>query len=52
MEKEYEIWKEKLMKLTDHINSLSIWDDYAEECQRRYDILLEQDPKKGNQKNG
>ena len=43
--KEYEKWVKKLEKLNDHINSLHIWNSYAEDCQREYDFLLQQNPK-------
>ena len=42
---EFEKWSDKLHKLNDHINSLTIWNDYAESCQRDYDNLLKQDPR-------
>jgi len=45
MEKEFQEWSDKLEKLNDHINSLKVWDDYAESCQRDYDYLLAQDPR-------
>ena len=44
-ELEFQNWAEALRKLDAHINSLVVWDDYAEECQRDYDILLSQDPR-------
>ena len=46
---EYEIWKEKLRVLNNHINNLKEWNDYAEDCQREYDFLLTQEPKKDKQ---
>jgi hypothetical protein len=42
---EFQNWVEALRKLDDHINSLTVWDDYAEKCQREYDNLLKQDPR-------
>ncbi|MCD6323261.1 MAG: hypothetical protein J7L77_09580 [Clostridiales bacterium] len=32
--------QKQLTKLNDYINSLKIWNDYAEDCQRDYDNLL------------
>jgi hypothetical protein len=43
---EYKDWLEKLNKLDDYINSLKVWNDYAERMQSRYDDLLSQDPRK------
>lgn len=42
---EYKDWLKKLHELNDYINSLTVWDDYAESCQRDYDNLLRQDPR-------
>jgi hypothetical protein len=42
----YEAWAEKLNKLNDYINSLKVWNDYAERMQARYDDLLSRDPRK------
>ena len=42
---EYEKWVEKLTKLNDYINSLEVWNDYAEDCQRDYDDLLKMNPR-------
>lgn len=38
----YDEWESKLLKLNDHINSLTVWDNYAEKCQAGYDWLLKQ----------
>jgi len=43
---EYEIWAKKLKELNNHINNLKEWNDYAEDCQREYDFLLSQEPKR------
>lgn len=38
-------WEEKVKILNEHINSLKVWDDYAQDCQIAYDRLLQQKPK-------
>jgi len=43
-ERASEEWETKLLKLNDHINALTVWNGYAEDCQREYDDLLQQDP--------
>ena len=43
---EYMEWKVKLLRLNDHINSLKTWNGYAEDCQREYDFLLQNEPEK------
>jgi len=42
---EYKTWGARLEKLNDYINSLSVWDNYAEQKQAEYDSLLRQDPR-------
>ena len=42
--KEYNEWVKEVNDLNDKINLLSLWDDYAERLQSRYDKLL-QDPR-------
>ena len=44
-ELEFQNWAEALRKLDAHINSLAVWNDYAEDCQREYDNLLARDPR-------
>ena len=44
-ELEFQEWAEALRKLNAYINSLTEWNDYAEDCQRQYDNLLAQDPR-------
>jgi hypothetical protein len=39
-------WKEDLDYLNSAINNLKVWDEYAEALQRKYDRLLDQDPRK------
>ena len=46
LSQEYIEWKDKLLKLNEHINALPEWNDYAESCQRDYDHLLSQKPPK------
>jgi len=36
---------EKLTKLNDKINSLTVWDNYAEMLQSRYDRILSEEPR-------
>ena len=43
---EYKTWVENLDNLNDKINSLEVWDGYAERLQAEYDNLLAQEPKK------
>ncbi len=38
-------WEETLSKLNDKINSLEVWDSYAERLQSRYDELLTENPR-------
>ena len=42
---EYKSWERDLINLDNKINSLSVWDDYAERLQSRYDDLLKEDPR-------
>ena len=37
-------WEEAVKRLNDKINSLPVWDDYAEMLQGRYDRLLKERP--------
>ena len=39
-------WKDSLLTLNNHINSLTEWNDYAESQQREYDNLLSAEPTK------
>lgn len=43
--KEFKDWAEMLEELNQRINALTIWDDYAESLQGRYDRLLDEDPR-------
>ena len=42
--KEFKDWAEMLEELNQRINALTIWDDYAESLQARYDRLLDEYP--------
>ena len=42
----YEQWVKELNELNDIINSLSVWDEYADYLQGRYDRLLKDEPQK------
>lgn len=42
---EYKEWLTRLNSLNDRINSLKVWDDYAERLQAIYDELLTEDPR-------
>jgi hypothetical protein len=48
-ELEYKKWAEKLRRLDEYINSLEVWNDYAEDCQRKYDYLLSKEPKRSSE---
>jgi len=50
--KEYKEWEEKLLSLNNKINSLDVWDSYAESLQNAYDnLLFNLDPRKKSEKN-
>lgn len=40
----YDEWKAKLNALDDKINSLKVWDGYAQDLQIQYDRLLQDRP--------
>ncbi len=42
---EYKLWLKRLYALNDKINALTVWDNYAERLQARYDELLREDPR-------
>jgi len=49
--KEYKEWEEKLLSLNIKINSLDVWDSYAESLQYAYDnLLFNLDPRKKSEK--
>jgi hypothetical protein len=41
----YNEWVVKLNALNEKINKLTVWDDYAEMLQAKYDRLLSEEPK-------